>query len=133
MKQRAGRASRPVAAPDLLSIPTSVEEGPAKWNFEGWPGHTVKKRWNMMSWALPGGEVSRVVLLALLEDALLAWVMVGEVGVGDGWMVTPAPCRTAASLPFMAGLKWLLNTREDTLPALLSTGLSETAAQQGSQ
>lgn len=45
------------------------------------------------------------MLLALLEDALLAWVVVGEVGVGDGWMATPAPCRTAASLPFMAGLK----------------------------
>lgn len=61
----------------------------------------------MMSWALPGGEVARVVLLALLEDALLVWVVVAEVGVGDGWMVTPAPCRTAASLPFTAGLKWL--------------------------
>lgn len=86
-----------------------------------------------MSWALPGGEVARAVLLALLEDALPAWVAVGAVRVGDGWMVTRAPCRTAASLPFMAGLKRLLNTREDTLPALLSTGLSDTAALQGSQ
>lgn len=110
-----------------------MEEGPAKWNFEGWPGHTVKK---MMEYDVMGsprrGGISGYAAgtaggcPACLGDG-------GRVDVGDGWMVTPAPCRTAASLPFMAGLKRLLNTREDALPALLSTGLSETAAQQGSQ
>lgn len=85
----------------------------------------------MMSWALPGWELSRVVLLALLEDALLAWVMVGEVGVDDGWMVTQDCCRLAfhgraeTAAEYQGG--------HTACSALHSAGLSDTAAQQGSQ
>lgn len=78
-----------------------------------------------------GWEVSRVVLLALLEDALLAWVMVGEVDVGDGWMVTQG-CRRLAfhgraetAAEYQGG--------RSACSALRSTELSDTAAQQGSQ
>lgn len=85
----------------------------------------------MMSWALPGREVAQVVLLALLKDALLTWMMVGEVGVGDGWMMTPALCQPAfhGRAETAAGYQG----GHPACSALHSTGLSDTAAQQGSQ
>ena len=58
------------------------------------------------------------MLLALLKDAMLARALMGEVCVDDGWIMTLAPCRTAASLPFTAELSQLLNTREEASLAL---------------
>lgn len=63
-------------------------------------------------------RMTPVVLLALLKDAMLAQALLGEVSMGDGWMMMLAPCRTAASLPFTAELNWLLNTREEASLAL---------------